>query len=187
VSRSSRGNPSRRLKKRPWGRKKVWWYKIGWRGVLVDWRAYLWRTSRWLPIIDSTTVDLVGVHQRQWMTVIGDHLMSLKKDASRKVEGTAAALIDEKASKKWPVLLDHLTQVAWEDGTPRQTSTLSVFVGDGAFKALLKDRETALCLWVACPVLDKLFDVIEAALVDPGTVWRRDRQTGDQKASRVKK
>jgi len=181
-----RDGPRRKGRRKKRGRETVWWYKAGWRGVLVGTTAFVWRRTKWKPIICVTTVDLVDVPRRQWMSVIGEHIMALKKDVHRKVEGEAAAVIDERSSKKWPVLVDHLTQTCWEDGTPRQTSTLSVFVGDGAFKGLLKDRETQQTLWVASPTLDKLFDVVEAALNDPGFVWRREKQQPGDRASRVK-
>lgn len=181
-----RGTSKGKRRGRHAARERLWWYQRGWRGVFVEGVAYLWRVSPWKPIIEVTVVDLADVPQGRWLSVIGDHIMGLRKDATRKVEGAVAAVIDEKGTKKWPVLMDHLTQTAWEDGTTRQTSTLSVFAGDGAFKALLKDRETQLCLWVASPSLEKLYDVLEAALVDPGSVWRRDRMAAGDKSSRVK-
>lgn len=113
----------------------------------------------------------------------------MKKDAqTRRVQGVSPLLVkDERYEKKCPTLWAHLTAVQWDDGTARQTSSLLIFTGDGCFKAMLRDREAGLCLWVAADGLEKLLLVMEAALNDPQQEWRIDRQTAEQTASRVKR
>lgn len=112
-----------------------------------------------------------------------------KPDANaRRVVGVSPMLVkDERYEKKCPTLWAHLTSLQWDDGTPRETSSLMIFAGDGMLKAMLKDREAGLCLWVASDGLEKLLLVLEAALNDPQQEWRVDRQSKDQQASRVKR
>ncbi len=113
--------------------------------------------------------------------------MALKKDEVRKVEGGTNGVKDPGAEKRFPRLFAHLTQTSWEDGTPRETSSVILFSQDGCYKAMLRDKAAALCLWVACPQLEKLLDVLEQSLADEKSVWRVDRAAGGQRSSRVKK
>lgn len=87
----------------------------------------------------------------------------------------------------YPLLADHLTATQYEDGGPREVSTLLVFSQDGLWKCCLRDRQEGRCLWAAAPKWSDLFDVLEAALGDPMAVWRDDRLAGAPAAGRQKK
>lgn len=109
----------------------------------------------------------------------------LEKQPERRVaDAVGRRVIDVRWAKEYPTLLDHLTQVEWSDGSKRQTSSLLVFADGGVCKAMLRDREAALCLWVACETVSGVFGVLEAALCDPRAEWRVDRQQDGQQASR---
>lgn len=86
-----------------------------------------------------------------------------------------------------PNLSEHLTATQYEDGSPRQTSTILAFAQDGLWKACLRDREEGRCLWVAASAYELLIDALEAMLCDPEAIWRDDRLSGQQSASRQKK
>jgi hypothetical protein len=86
-----------------------------------------------------------------------------------------------------PRLFEHLTQTAWPDGTTRQTSSLTIFVDGGQFKAVLKDKDEELCLWMAALAFEDIFVGLELALSDERTVWRLDRAANGGKSSRVQK
>lgn len=114
--------------------------------------------------------------------------MLSKQSAERRVAGVSPLLVkDEKWEKAYPTLWAHLTQVQWDDGSSRQTSSLLVFAGDSTLKAMLRDREAGLCLWVAADSMDKLWKALEGSLNDPQAEWRVDRQAEGQQASRVKR
>lgn len=85
-----------------------------------------------------------------------------------------------------PGLSEHLTATAYEDGTPRQTSTVLIFAAEGVWKATLRDREEGRCLWVAADSFDELWTVLEASVNDPAAVWRDDRLSGADTAKRRK-
>lgn len=111
-----------------------------------------------------------------------------KPSAERRVVGVSPMLVkDERYEKKCPTLWQHLTSLTWDDGSVRQTSSLLIFAGDGLLKAMLRDREASLCLWVAADGIEKLLLVMEAALNDPQAEWRVDRAAEGQQASRVKR
>jgi hypothetical protein len=86
-----------------------------------------------------------------------------------------------------PQLFEHLTLDAWGDGSVRKTSSVTIFVTDGQFKAVLKDKEESLCLWMAAAVFEDLFAGLELALGDPATVWRQDRADNEGNSKRVQK
>lgn len=86
----------------------------------------------------------------------------------------------------YPRLADRLTDPLFEDGTPRRVDTLLVFGQDGVWKAVLRDREANLCLWVSSPAWDEILAVLEDALGDEHAVWRADRAGGAAESTRKK-
>lgn len=112
----------------------------------------------------------------------------LKRGDQRRVGGASGSLIEPDAlSSAYPVLWSHLTQIAWEDGQVRETSSLLVFLQDGMLKGMIRDREAGLCLWQAAGSLVGLLEALEAGLCDPQAEWRVDRQKEGQQAKRVRK
>lgn len=87
----------------------------------------------------------------------------------------------------FPLLWSYLTQNKWEDGTPRLTASLLVFADDGVLKAMLRDREAGLCLWVAGATVWGLFEALEGSLGDPRADWRQDRKGPGDTAKRTQK
>lgn len=164
-----------------------WWRSMGW---VVTWdsrRVYGWRQWRAANVSRPFSFPHRG---RSYLAALGDIervIAMLSKASKPRVDGVAAQIVDPGLLKKCPMLASHLCQSLWEDGSPRQVSTLSIFTGDGAFKACLRDRENGLCLWVAATSFDRLPSVLEAALGDENTVWRQDRQQPGETATRVRK
>lgn len=87
----------------------------------------------------------------------------------------------------YPLLADHLTALTYdgEPPTPRQTSTLLLFAQDGTYRACLRDRQEARCLWVSVVDPNDLLTTLELALSDPTAVWREDRMSGAESARRI--
>lgn len=101
--------------------------------------------------------------------------------------GGGGNLVDDQFAKKHPTVLEVLTTRAVVDGSETNRVSLSLFTQDGQWKAILKDKKDALCLWVTAPTMALLWASIEACLIDPETVWRKDRYAGAAAANRVKK
>lgn len=93
---------------------------------------------------------------------------------------------DEDLKERLPILFDYLTATCYESDVnqPRLVSTLTIFAQDGVWKAVLRDRAENCCLWVASPGLLGLLDVLEAELRGETAVWRLDRYSGAEQASR---
>lgn len=112
----------------------------------------------------------------------------MKKSVERRVEGVSdLAVSDARWEKQYPTLWAYLTTVRWDDGTVRQTSSLLIFAGDSTLKAMIRDRDAGLCLWVAADGMEGLFKALESHLNDPQAVWRLDRVKEGDQATRVKK
>lgn len=71
-----------------------------------------------------------------------------------------------------PELLEHLTATKWDDGSPRQTSTLLLFVEGGRLKGCLSDRACARTLWSSGPSMESLVQSFEVMLADGSAEWR---------------
>lgn len=72
------------------------------------------------------------------------------------------------------VVLDHLTQAAWEDGVARQTSTVSVSHANGSFLLSIRDRENGLVAYISAGTLTAAWADLALALETDEIKWRRD-------------
>jgi len=115
--------------------------------------------------------------------------MSLLRKGDSEGRGPAKVrpLTDPAFANPYPILWSYLTQMKWEDGSPRQTSSLLIFADDGVLKAMLRDREVGLCLWVAGATVQGLWDALEGALTDPRADWRADRKFEGDPAKRQRR
>lgn len=70
-------------------------------------------------------------------------------------------------------LIEHLRDSAWEDGTHRERSTLTVFVEDGKVKVCLNDRNSNSSLFRAADTLLEALQSLNEALAPTGHAdWR---------------
>jgi len=83
-----------------------------------------------------------------------------------------------------PAVIEYLTSVQYPDGSPRERSTVSVFVEDGVIKACLSDRDQARTLWRSGSSLEDAILGLEQAIADGTADWRR---SGGGKASTPKR
>lgn len=96
-------------------------------------------------------------------------------------------LRDEVALKKFPTLVEVLgarMEAAWGE---TNRCSLSIWLQDGRWRVILKDKQDGTALWLTTDTLAKVFEGLEAALNDPNTIWRNDRFAGNQEANRKKK
>ena len=88
---------------------------------------------------------------------------------------------DDTLSSDHPLLHEHLVTANWEDGSERETSTLLLFVGQGAWKACLNNRSEGLTLWASGSSLAGAMEALERALDTSAPDWRRNRPGRGQK------
>jgi len=100
------------------------------------------------------------------------------KEYAKELEVRVSKLDDNDTKTLFPTLWDHLTQTTWDDGTPRETSSLLLFVQDGMLKAMLRDREAGQCLWTAGVSVATVMFQLDTALSDPNAEWKADKAPG---------
>lgn len=86
--------------------------------------------------------------------------------------------------KAYPQVFAYLADTAWEDGSSRETATLTVFVEEGVFKACLNDRATGRSGWVSGATFTGVLKSLESGLVSDDLAWRRKPQGGSLAARR---
>jgi len=82
---------------------------------------------------------------------------------------------DDAFLKALPLTHDFMTMLSYEDGTPRQLATLTVFVDDGSWKVWLNDRDNQRSLCVSGQGFQEALRMLEAALGSERPSWRQAR------------
>lgn len=145
--------------------------------VLWPWHLCAWE---WFPGWYYESLSLV-----EWEEVCMSFL-----DRTRKVAdagGSAESLEDRQAREKLPTLIEALTMRAVIDGRETNRFSLSIFINDGVWKAIVRDKVDMIACWVASKTLSGLIPTVEAALLDPDHEWRVDRYGGGEVAKRTRK
>ena len=165
------------------------WGRHGVRCSLRQGKALLWRQGRYGPPTDATTVDLVrhdAAGNLQAMREAADLLMKRpEKPTGDRPVGPGVS--DPQMQQRCPALWEYLTSTVYDDGSPREPSTLLVFLQDGALKGMLRDKDGDRCLWVAARSLVGLLDALDGQVQDPSADWRPDRKAPGQSAPRGKR
>jgi len=86
-----------------------------------------------------------------------------------------AAAVDERLADELPILHAFLTAEVGDDGEPRNPSTLTVFVEDGLWKAVLHERQLNLNLFMTADGFHAVLAGLEARLASGRAEWRKDR------------
>lgn len=99
--------------------------------------------------------------------------MGIKRPETPSASGNGqGAPIEGMLGKKYPLVLEMLSATTYEDGGPRQTSTLLLFVEGGTVKGCLNDRDIGRTAWAASTTLEGLLASFESRLEKDGLEWR---------------
>lgn len=82
---------------------------------------------------------------------------------------------------RWPLVVEYLQATQWDDGTARQTATLSIFHEMGLFKVWVNDRDLRRTCCVSAPTLGDLLDRLELGLAGEPLDWRPMRERGSRR------
>lgn len=77
-----------------------------------------------------------------------------------------------------PAVWEYLSLDTHEDGAPRTTSMLCVFVEQGCVKIALQDRERGESLWVSAPTFVEALHALEGRLASGEGEWRQSKYKG---------
>lgn len=75
-----------------------------------------------------------------------------------------------------------MTDGRWEDGTARETSTLSLFFEDGVLKVAFHDRSQSRSLYLAGDCLETVLEALEVRLADGTGEWRLWKGKGNKRS-----
>lgn len=112
-------------------------------------------------------------------------MLQRKGEDELKAMGASTVTLSDDDKKRFPTLLDHLTQDKWPDGSSRERSKMNVWWDGSIFKVMVRDVDQKLVIFVASPSLSKLLPTLESVLSDPAADWRADQ--GEKWKSRRKK
>lgn len=79
---------------------------------------------------------------------------------------------------QYPLLHEQLTADTFDDGGPRKTATLLLFVDEGCLKGCLNDRAEQQTLWASAVGVEGVLAGLEGMLGDEVPGWRPYRMTG---------
>ena len=71
-----------------------------------------------------------------------------------------------------PSVVEHLVDSTYDDGSLRETSTLTVFIDAGVLKVGLNDRDNRRTLYVSGPDVGSALESLERALRAQAPDWR---------------
>jgi len=80
--------------------------------------------------------------------------------------------LDTDFFSSFPALGEYLTLTHWEDGTPRQRSTLTIFAEDDCWKCCLNDRDGSRSLFASASTFEGLLRTLERVLESDEVPWR---------------
>lgn len=99
--------------------------------------------------------------------------MSLRRESPNGSLVRSAAAGDPSFRQDYPVLAEYLELLVWEDGSPRQPSTLLIFCEDGCYKACVNDRAQGRVSFYTSATFTELLHSVEAGLAGGGADWRK--------------
>jgi len=100
--------------------------------------------------------------------------MAMRRPDAEAAPLTGQPLSDEVFSGFFPRLFAHMSETRWDDGKPRKTTTLLVFVENGKWKAHVNDRDGKRGFWVTADAWEELLLAADGAIESLSTEWRRD-------------
>jgi len=84
--------------------------------------------------------------------------------------------VDHGFEADYPTLAEYLTADRWDDGKPRTTSTILIFLDGKALKVCLNDRDNNRSVFVSDPTFAGALLKLELGLLQNSLEWR-SRQT----------
>lgn len=149
---------------------------IGWEWSSED-LTYLTFTSAFSGHVLCTRTYLREI----WQEFCGMAKQDLKKSlveralAARGPGGGGVRAHDADWAEKYPTLHEFLTLTQLSDGTTRTTSTMTLMIEGGLFKAVLNERDTNQGCWATGETITQLLAEMEERLSADHVDWRAQK------------
>jgi len=87
-------------------------------------------------------------------------------------KATQGGFPDAAFAKTHPTIAEYLSDDQWEDGTPRELSTLQIKTQDGLVLAVLQDHALSRGLYVVGETVTAALKALEKHASEPTADWR---------------
>src|ERR1700680_260377 len=95
-----------------------------------------------------------------------------KPEKQTKKEDTGKSMRDEAFTKKYPQLTEYLVSSQYDDGSARETASLSLYTQDGSWGVSLNDRDNQRSLYCVATTLPEAFAALEKHCGADSADWR---------------
>jgi hypothetical protein len=95
-----------------------------------------------------------------------------RPEANGAAKSASVEIWGDELGMRFPVLMEWLSADKWEDGVPRVLPSFNLFVGDGALKAFLNDRDLGRSACVTGATFGQLLETVERKLSSGDLDWR---------------
>lgn len=99
---------------------------------------------------------------------------SVKRKDRLKTPGAGLHASPDQLKGKWPHLAEFLTSAVYEDGTPREAPTLTLWCSGGLWRLTLKDRAEQMVMWLSSEKLLEVVALAEQYCLEEEAPWRVD-------------
>jgi len=98
----------------------------------------------------------------------------MKKKAPKGGSGARLHAGPDLLKGHYPNLAEFLTCGVYDDGTPRESPTITLWATGGQWKCILKDRAEDLVMWLSAEKFLELVALIESMCLEEDGPWRLD-------------
>lgn len=172
---------ARTLRSLKWVLKGRVYLSVRARVTVVVWRPPYWWARDCQVVFPTWCWEAKEQHETEvW-------IVSLLRKVSQAERSKLAAppVSDPELEREYPGVHEYLTAAKYPDGSSREVSTLLIFVADGQWKAMLRDKDNGRCLWATGKSFEEALEVLEALLQAVEAPWRLDRSATVPEASRL--
>lgn len=96
-------------------------------------------------------------------------------------EPGASGCTDTQWAKRFPTIVEYMTAMVYDDGTARETSSLSIRMDSGECKVALNDSDNERSMYTAAQTVEKALSFMEEHLKASGGSWRPWKGKGRSK------
>jgi len=118
----------------------------------------------------------VGRTDKEQLVITGDAMVLVRPNTKLNGDAIEPLLEDSDFTAMLPHLAEHLILTKYSDNSPRQTSTLLIFVDQGVLKLCLSDREVGRSCFVTGKTFEEALRKLDEGLKDDTVDWRTKRQ-----------
>ncbi len=108
-------------------------------------------------------------NQIEWSYAMGTWI---KKPDATSATQEGAVTLSKGDSEKYAALIEFLGLETYEDGSKRQTGTMTLFLDGSGLKACLNDRDTGRTGWATAESFTALLGLLERQLREAKVEWR---------------